>query len=297
MNDNFEIFKNVREHESLRLSFSALSKATFSLDFEPWYLHGYWTDRYIPYTVVIEGEVVANASANIMDFDMFGESKKFIQIGTVMTSEAFRGRGFSKILIQEILKDYSEIADGFYLFANDSVVDFYPKFGFRKADEYTFSRSLISDIPNSRSEDRTVEPLDMSNPDHLTRTIRAIRESGVQSALDLRNNESLVLFYLSQFMRENVYYIAKEDAYVVAEEEGDSLFLHHVFSGTHGDLDAIISAFGSKFQNVELGFAPLERDSFSKAVSEEENTTLFVKGAAFETFDEKQLRFPTLSRA
>lgn len=296
MSPDFEICKNIRDQEDLRQSFSALSKATFGLDFEPWYLNGYWSDHYVPYAMVIEGKVVSNVSANIMTFDMDGVSKTFIQIGTVMTDEAHRGRGFSKLLMQEVEKDYKDIADGFYLFANDSVVDFYPKFGYTRADEYTFSISSKSGIPDRPPENRTVEPLDMGNPEHLTRTIRAIRESIVQSALDLRNNEGLVLFYLTQFMRENVYYLSSEDAYVVAEEE-DTLFIHHIFSRKHCDLNAIIAAFGSKFQSVELGFAPLEKDSFCRAVSEEENTTLFVKGVAFDHFDKLQLRFPTLSRA
>lgn len=61
-----------------------------------------------------------------------------------MTAEPYRKQGLIREIMQEIDKDYGEKADGFYLFANDSVLDFYPKFGYRKAKEYQYSKAVSS---------------------------------------------------------------------------------------------------------------------------------------------------------
>lgn len=43
-------------------SFNQLAKDVFGIDFSLWYKHGYWNEDYIPYSVVVEEKVVANAS-------------------------------------------------------------------------------------------------------------------------------------------------------------------------------------------------------------------------------------------
>ncbi|MDE7250589.1 MAG: GNAT family N-acetyltransferase, partial [Lachnospiraceae bacterium] len=137
-----EIVKNVRNSETLRKSFNKLAKETFDLDFEDWYQNGFWRDKYIPYSMVIDGEVAANVSVNRTDMLWNGRRKHLIQLGTVMTKETYRNRGLIRRLMEEIAKDFATEADGIYLFANDSVLDFYPKFGFRKAVEWQYSKKI-----------------------------------------------------------------------------------------------------------------------------------------------------------
>ena len=62
----FEIVKNYRENETLRHSFEKLAQETFGIDFESWYQNGFWTNRYNPYSVLLDGEIVANVSVNQM---------------------------------------------------------------------------------------------------------------------------------------------------------------------------------------------------------------------------------------
>ena len=100
---SIEILKDYRENAELRHSFNELAKKTFGLNFEDWYQNGYWTDKYNPHS---------------------------IQLGTVMTDEAYRNRGLIRLIMEDIEKEYADKADGMYLFANDSVLSFYPKFGF-----------------------------------------------------------------------------------------------------------------------------------------------------------------------
>lgn len=70
-------------------------------------------------------------------------SDLILQLGTVMIDKKYRNMGFIKTIMQEIEKDYYDIVDGIYLFVNDSVLEFYPKFGYKKSTEYRYSANKI----------------------------------------------------------------------------------------------------------------------------------------------------------
>ncbi|MDE7285724.1 MAG: GNAT family N-acetyltransferase, partial [Lachnospiraceae bacterium] len=113
---NTEIIRNYRNQNELRCSFNQLACKTFDgLDFEEWYQNGYWSERYDPHSIVIDGKVVANVSVNFMDFLWKGQRKRFIQLGTVMTQEGFRNQGLIRQIMNEIEKEYGQKVDGIYL--------------------------------------------------------------------------------------------------------------------------------------------------------------------------------------
>jgi len=130
---------NYKEDITLRNSFNSLTEKTYGFNFEQWYEDGYWGDKYIPYSLLDGDKVVSNVSVNIMDFLILGEQKRYVQIGTVMTDEDYRGQGLCRALMEIVLKEWENKCDLIYLFANDSVLDFYPKFGFNVCDEYQYS--------------------------------------------------------------------------------------------------------------------------------------------------------------
>ena len=72
----YEIIKNYRDNEQLRHSFNELAMKTFDIDFEDWYQNGYWTDRYNPRSIVIDGKVVANVSVNTTVFEIVYKNKQ-----------------------------------------------------------------------------------------------------------------------------------------------------------------------------------------------------------------------------
>ena len=108
MNKSIEI--NYRDNDALRASFNELAGKVFGLSFENWYQNGFWKDNYIPYSVVIDGKVVANVSVNRCDVSYNGETKSLIQLGTVMTDPDHRGKGYARELMEKIIFDY-EIRD------------------------------------------------------------------------------------------------------------------------------------------------------------------------------------------
>ena len=72
-----QVIKDYRNDTKLRTSFNELAGKTFGLNFEDWYQNGYWTDRYNPHSIVIDGKVAANVSVNRTDFLWNGEIKHF----------------------------------------------------------------------------------------------------------------------------------------------------------------------------------------------------------------------------
>ena len=133
----YKLVKQIRDNEILRRSFIKLAEKVFDLSFENWHQNGFWTDKYIQYVLAENGKkVVANVSVNIIDTVWENKSKRYIQLGTVMTDPEYRNRGFSSQLIRAIISEWREKCDAVYLFANSDVLNFYPKFGFVKAAEY-----------------------------------------------------------------------------------------------------------------------------------------------------------------
>ena len=125
-----QIVKDYRDNKELRDSFNELAKKVFDLDFEGWYRNGFWNENYIPYSVVIDGKVVANVSVNRCDMNYNGSVLKLIQLGTVMTDTDYWGKGYARILMEKIMQEYEDRTDGMFLYAYDSVLEFYLKFGF-----------------------------------------------------------------------------------------------------------------------------------------------------------------------
>lgn len=287
----YTIVKDYRTNDTLRNSLNKLTNATFGFDFSNWYANGYWNGNYIPYSILVNDEVVANVSVNIMNFNVSGEKKFYIQLGTVMTDEKYRNKGLIRVLMNEIENDYGDKVDGMFLFANDEVVDFYPKFGFVKASESQYIKSV--DI----KEDMTAEKIPMNDKKAWDSLKSIIDSSAVNGAFEMVENSDLILFYITSFMQESVYYIKSLDTYVIADVDGDELLIYNILSKNVIDINDVINAFGKEIKNVKCGFTPQNVEGFTKTELVEDDTTLFVKGAGLLNFSNENKMFPLLSHA
>lgn len=271
---NCHIEKNYRNNDALRASFNRLAQKTFGLDFENWYQNGFWKDNYIPYSVVIDGEVVSNVSVNACNMNYKGKIVKLIQLGTIMTDIDHRGKGYVRALMEEVMKDYDGKVDGMYLFANDSVLEFYPKFGFKEAKEYQYSKEVAI---SGECKAKSVPIKGKSDFDKIVEILDTKKQN---AQLYMVGNPGLYMFYLSQFMTENLFYIKECNSYAIAEMEDDTLILHTIIG--NGAIDEVIRAFGSQVKKVILCFTPKDTSGFEKNELHEEDTTFFVQGKFFE---------------
>ena len=280
---------NYRKNKELRDSFNGLAVKVFGLNFEEWYQNGFWQENYIPYSVVIDGKVVSNVSVNRCDMNYNGKTVRLIQLGTVMTDPDHRGKGYAGLLMEKILSDYEGKVDGIYLFANDSVLDFYPRFGFRKGKESCFSKDVTADSA------MTAVQVPMSGKEDWEKMVSLFNMNEQNAAMYMVGNPGLYMFYLSQFMQENVFYIRDCDTYAVAETEDGTLTLHAVIG--NGDIDQVISSFGSNIKRVVLGFTPKDSSGYEKSEVNEDDTTLFVKGRFFDETKDDDYMFQPITHA
>lgn len=286
-----EIIKNYRDNDLLRRSFNELAAKTFGLDFEDWYQNGFWSDNYIPYSLVKDGRVVANVSVNRTNMMYAGVVRHFLQLGTVMTDEAYRNQGFIREIMKQINDDYLGKADGIYLFANDSVLDFYPKFGFQQSKEYQYSK----EITNTGA--CQFEPLLMNSPARWKLLEDATETNIFHGRFDMTGNSGLILFYVTKFMQESVYYHRPTATYVIADRDEENLRIHNIFSASLTELDEVIKLFGSGIRHVTLGFVPLDAGEYRVTELREEDCTLFIRGSALDILEQERLRIPSLSHA
>lgn len=87
--------------------------------------------------------------------------------------------------MNKVLEEYTNQVDFMYLFANDTVLDFYPRFGFIPAQEQLFSIDYTSGSTDSVG----IRKLDGTEPDDLNfiRTFAAQRFLSIPSFWNRRN--------------------------------------------------------------------------------------------------------------
>jgi GNAT superfamily N-acetyltransferase len=136
--EEYRFIPNAIRHASSRESFFALARKVFGLDFTLWFQSGFYDGSYMPYTLFDADKAVSSVGIVVNNFKWLNEPKKYVQISTVATDPDYRKRGLNRWLMETALAEWKDKCDGIYLYANDSVVDFYPRFGFVQAFEYRY---------------------------------------------------------------------------------------------------------------------------------------------------------------
>jgi GNAT superfamily N-acetyltransferase len=291
-NITYGFAKDFKHDQEIRASFNKLTETTFGFNFENWYLNSYWNDNYIPYSLLHNNKVISNVSVNKMEFIIENEKKVGIQIGTVMTDKEYRHRGLSKFIMEQVINEWKEQSDFIYLFANDSVHDFYPKFNFQIVDEYQYSKLL--NIPNTSSSLKKLNIDDKYDKELLVRTIN---ESNPISKLSMRNNTSLIMFYCLSFKKNSIYYLRELKTVIIADIEGETLYLNDVFSKERVKLNDVIQLMTDKTtKKVILGFTPLDEVDYQKSLLNQDDS-LFVIKDKVNYFKNNKWMFPVLSHA
>lgn len=283
---------NYKNNDRLRGSLNALTRKTFGFHFEEWYRMGFWGERYIPHSLVDGEQVIANVSASRMDFQLDGEKLHFIQLGTVMTNPDYRGQGLGRLLMERVLEEYESNCQGIYLFGNDSVKEFYPKFGFQKGEEYRYTKSaaISENIP------RTARKIDLSEEEERMHFLAVLKNKVPQYRLSM-DNFGLDTFYSFGPFRDNIYFVDGQEAYAVVEPQDGSLVLQDVFCRHPVDMDKLIGAFGQHTNSVQYGFVPLDGRDCKTEILQREDCTFFYRGERLKLLQKQKLMFPTFSHA
>lgn len=281
----------VRDNEAVRHSFSQLSQRIFELDFEPWHQQGYWQDAYRPHVLRHQGKVVANVSISLIHTTHQGLAKCYGQIGTVMTHPDHRHQGLADALMQRVLRRYHPECDALYLYANGSVLDFYPRYGFIAAQEYQH-HARVAPLNSIRQR------LHMDLPEDVPLLRQHFLAGNPYAELPLLQNWGLLMFYCSQFLNDHVYHLPELGVVAICVEEDDQHLLYDVFGQPKTSLKRIMAAISTEAQHkVALGFSPKDTHDFDARPHADDDSHLFVLADKDNPFAHAQLTMPALSHA
>ncbi|CAM4090100.1 GNAT family N-acetyltransferase [Mesobacillus thioparans] len=268
-----KLVSNYRENNELRKSFIQLAADIFGLDFTNWHEKGYWGERYIPYSFADGGRVVANVSVNELDLILNRESRKALQIGTVMTHPDYRNKGLSAKLMNHVLAEYEGKYDYMYLFANDSVLDFYPKFGFERVEEYQYSTRVPSDT--GRAGLRKLEvPADLKQIEKVV-----YGRVPVSQSFATANSGGITMYHILNVFPDHLHYSEEENAIVIFTEENSQVQLYDVISTSPVNITnllpegEVVFHYTPDYKGLKVHSVPFKREG-----------TLFVKSGVGREF-------------
>lgn len=290
----FTFVKGYRDNPFLRESFFSLARGVFGIRFDGWFEKGYWTNKYIPYSYCVGEKVIANVSISRISLVIEGALKRGLQIGTVMVHPDFRGRGLSGKLMEMVLAEYEGKYDLLYLFANDSVLDFYPKFGFVRKEEHLFSLPY-SGKAGAGGLARKLD-MDDARDRHLLFKL-AKRRLPVSGTFAATGTEELLMFYCLNVFKDCIYFFANEECIAIYEEEEGELQLYDFFGNSSISLPSMLAKIaGQKTKRIVFHFTPEECGLPIAASAYSGSDTLFVRTAKGLTLPEK-FKHPITSQA
>jgi hypothetical protein len=194
--------------------------------------------------------------------------------------------------MDQVLEEWREKSDFIYLFANDSVLNFYPRFNFEKVNEYRYSKTV-----NSNSDISLLKKLNIQDAKEKMFLIETIEMSIPISKVSMCDNMSLIMFYCTSIKKNNIYYIDELKAIVIADYKDDTLYLNDVFSKGYVNLNGVIQVMSSKgIKRVVLGFTPLYETNYNRSLLKE-GDTLFILKDKVGYFKDNYWMFPVLSHA
>lgn len=252
--DDIHLIHDYKNNKVYRDSFNQLAALVFDISFEDWYQKGFWDDRYICHSFIRDHAVIANVSVSKMDLRINGFNRKAIQIGTVMTHPDFRGKGLSGKLMRHILNIYEQECDLFFLFANNSVLDFYPKFRFESCGE----SQLRVKYHHTPSEVTALRKLNCSSDEDVALIQKMVlSRRPVSEQFGVRNGQGLFMFYALKVFPESIYYSQEDEAIIVYQQEGRILNLYDIVSPSEVDFNRIFNRIADEqTEYIHFHFTP-----------------------------------------
>ncbi len=278
----YRLIENYRDDHVLRNEYCRYSKTIFNgLEFATWYQRGFWTERYVPYSLMKDGRIISNVSAYSMNVLLDGREVRGLQIGNVGTLPEYRQQGLSRELMTYVLETNNDSTDLFFLFANESVIDFYPRFGFARQQETVFHRHIGgSDI--SRMEPHFQgRKLNIHRPQDFAVIEKAVRNRCPLTAVfGVTNCPYITFWHILNIFPEAMIYIEEEDMLIIATEHKGCLHIWDVICAEPVDLSPLIPSI---LQHSDTGTAVYHfpPDRFHYVYDEEvehPDSPLFVRG-------------------
>jgi predicted N-acetyltransferase YhbS len=259
--------------------------------FSAWGARGGWVDGYDVFAMVFDDQIVSTVGRQSMRYVINGKERSGYQLGAVATRADHRNRGLARLLMNKVLGELDAPDQPVILFANSGVVDFYPRFGFRKLVQSSFIGHI--DVHPAA----TLAPsLDLARPTDRAWLAEHCARAGVTGqGFSVRDYYPTMLFHLTRQPRI-VFRLDSFEAVVIVQQDGDRLLIEDLLATRPFRLkDALPHICAQPIRTLEFGFRPEAwwPDAESQAL-DDGSSPLFARGAAVEV--EESIRFPDLAQ-
>jgi GNAT superfamily N-acetyltransferase len=288
-----EVHENVRDNENLRSKFYDFVQTIFpSADFKVWFEKGFWLNNYKPFAIVMDDKIVSNVSITRMNLFVDGRERSGVQFGTVGTIPEYRGKGLSKYLMDYVLNRVKDSVDLLFLYANEDVLDFYPKFGFDRYSEVIFKcRSYIPEANYSARK------LDINSQADFKIIRRLVDERLVISRLFGANDYGFItLWHILNIFPDNILYLEDDDIILIISERDGHLRVWDIIYSKPIDVDSAISKVirENTVKSISYYFSPDQLNFKYDSVEEDIDSPLFVRGPF--PIGKGEFKFPTTAQ-
>jgi ribosomal protein S18 acetylase RimI-like enzyme len=234
----------------LRNSFFEFAFTLFGIRFEEWYERGFWDENFECYSLADGEKIISNVSFSKLRIFIRGEVKRAVQISTVGTLPQYRNKGLSRILMEKVINDND--CDLFFLTANNSVIDFYPRFGFKRIYESRFTVDI------RRTRKPAARKLDVYDEADMNLLAGLCERRIMLSERFCPINYTWIFMWHALYSRkEDIYYIDDENTAVVCDLEDGILNVHDIVSMKRVKITGILSSLPfEKARIVNFHFTP-----------------------------------------
>jgi len=273
----YKIIENYRDQKKFRNQFLNLTKIIFpSIDFVEWYKQGYWADEYIPFSIFENEQIISNVSISKMNILVNGEIKNALQFGTVGTLPNYRKKGLSRILMEYVFDKYKDSFDLHYLFANETVTEFYPKFGFIRQPEVYFQRTI--QMPQANF---SALKIDLNNLEHKRIVTELInKRKPLTKKFGAIDYGFVTWWYIINFHSNELYYLPDEQIIFIAGEENNDLHIFDIIFEQTFEFEDILPKIikHNNYSSTIYYFSPDVLNFNYDATIQSEESPLFIKG-------------------
>ncbi|TWE01689.1 acetyltransferase (GNAT) family protein [Neobacillus bataviensis] len=155
-----------------------------------------------------------------------------------MTHPDYRNRGLSASLMNKILDEYEKQYDYMYLFANQTVLDFYPKFGFKPVNEYQFSMRFTP----SQTDVSGIRKLNGHNTEDLHFIYEfAAERLPVSKLFGTEISQGVLMYYCMYVFNNDVYYLEREDVIVIYKKDENQIDIFDIIFKKEINIQDILS--------------------------------------------------------
>lgn len=286
---NCEIVADCHDNPVHRaLFYDFIGRVYPGLDFKTWYDKGFWPDEYIPHAIIDKNLIVANVSITKMKLLIDGRPVDGIQIGTVGTIPEYRGRGLSGYLMNHVLEQYKDKNEFIFLFANENVVDFYPKFGFTRYNEVIYISETA--IPKSYYSARKLNINLKSDFEIITGLLYSRLD--ITRLFGARNYVPITMWHIINIFPDKLHYLEDDQIIFITSEDKERMHIRDIIFKKPFDFPSAVSRVkkSDDIKYIYYYFSPDQLNYRYDTVQSCPDSPLFVRGSF--PFGDRYFKYP-----